>query len=67
MPRLILPHTISVVRHAVIPDLWRITCTCGFVAIARGPDKRCCDAARLFHQEEIDPYNPKFTGEERIQ
>lgn len=65
MPTIIL-HTLTIRRHAVIPILWRVTCSCGFVALAKGFDKRCCDAAVRSHQEEIDPYNPKFAGEERI-
>lgn len=67
MAKLILPHTLEPPqRHARIPNLWRVRCLCGWVAIARGETKACCDAAILEHRESFDPFNPIFTGEETV-
>lgn len=51
---LILPHRVSIVRHAHVPYLWRALCTCGWYAYA--PSEDLARAARDEHLREEEPF-----------
>lgn len=59
---LIVPHRITIQRHAQIPYLWRVRCICGFVAFAPAEWKaKACATSHIEAEEAFPDYS--FLGE----
>lgn len=52
---LIVPHSVFIRRHTVIPYLWRITCICGYKAYAASEEKALACRAQHIYDEEPFP------------
>ena len=50
----LVPHNVVVQGHARVPFLWRITCSCGYKAIA--PDRGKALACKAQHLSEEEPF-----------
>lgn len=60
---LIIPHNLTIQRHAAIPYLWRVRCSCRYEAICGSEEAaNLCKASHLSEEEAFPDYS--FLSEE---